>query len=142
MDIAFLVSLLAPYLPALLKLGNKAAEKAAEKVGEKSVEVAGRLWSKLSPKVEAKEASKEAAEDLANDPENPALRTVLQVQLEKILTQNPDLAAEITQLLEEAKAEAGGTHIRQTVTGDRNQVIGTMSGNAKAVGNVEGDVTM
>jgi uncharacterized protein YqeY len=136
MDIAFLVSLLAPCLPFFLKLGNKAADKAAEKVGEKSVEVAGKLWSKLRPKVEAKEAAKEAVEDIANDPENAALQTVLQVQLGKILNQNPDLAQEIAQLLEEAKAEVGGTHIKQTVIGDRNQVIGSMSGNAKAIGNV------
>ena len=113
-----------------------------EKVGEKSVETAEKFWTKLSPKVEAKEAAKEAAEDVAKDPENPALQTVLQVQLEKILNQNPDLAQEIAQLLEAAQAEAGGTHIKQTVTGDRNQVIGTMSGSAKAVGSVEGDVTM
>ena len=142
MDVAFLVSILAPCLPFLLKLGNKAAEKVGEKVGEKSVETAEKFWTKLSPKVEAKEAAKEAAEDLAKDPENPALKTVLQVQLEKILNQNPDLAQEIAQLLEAAQVEAGGTHIKQTVTGDRNQVIGTMSGSAKAVGSVEGDVTM
>jgi len=144
MDIALLLSFLAPCLPYLLKLGDKTAGKAAEKVGEKSVEIVGKIWTKLHPKVEAKEAAKEAAEDVAKDPENPAFQTVLQVQLEKILTQNPDLAAEIAQLLEAAKAEtqASGISIQQTVTGDKNQVIGTMGGSAKAVGSVEGDVTM
>lgn len=142
MDIALLLSFLAPCLPYLLNLGDKAAGKAAEKVGEKSVETVGKIWSKLHPKVEAKEAAKEAAEDVAKDPENPALQTVLQVQLEKILTQNPDLAAEIAQLLETAQAEAQASGVNIRVKGDRNQVIGTMSGHAKAIGNVKGDVTM
>lgn len=144
MDIALLLSFLAPCLPYLLKLGDKAAGKAAEKVGEKSLETVEKIWSKLRPKVEAKEAAKEAVEDVAKDPENPTLQTVLQVQLEKILTQNPDLATEIAQLLKEAESEAqaSGVSIQQTVTGNQNQVIGTMSGNAKAIGNVKGDVTM
>ncbi len=142
MDIALLLSFLAPCLPFLLNLGDKAAGKAAEKVGEKSLETVGKIWEKLRPKVETKEAAKEAVEDLAKDPGNPALQTVLQVQLEKIFSQNPDLAAEIAQLLESVKAEAGGTHIKQTVTGNNNQVISSMSGNAKAIGTVEGNVTM
>ena len=136
MDIALLLSFLAPCLPYLLNLGDKAAGKAAEKVGEKSVETVGKIWSKLRPKVEAKEAAKEAVEDLAKDPENSALQTVLQVQLEKILTQNPDLATEISQLLETATSQAQASGINVT------QNIGSMSGNAKAIGSVQGNVTM
>lgn len=142
MDIALLLSFLAPCLPYLLNLSDKAAGKAAEKVGEKSVETVGKIWTKLRPKVEAKEAAKEAVEDVAKDPENPALQTVLQVQLEKILAQNPDLAAEVAQLLETATSEAQASGINIRVEGDRNLVIGTMSGNAKAIGSVKGDVTM
>jgi hypothetical protein len=136
MDIALLLSFLTPCLPFLLNLGDKAAGKAAEKVGEKSLETVGKIWEKLRPKVETKEAAKEAAEDVAKDPENPAFQTVLQVQLEKILAQNPDLAAEVAQLLEEAKAQAQSSGVNVTMN------IGSMSGNAKAIGSVQGNVTM
>ncbi|MEM9906140.1 MAG: hypothetical protein AAF921_14070 [Cyanobacteria bacterium P01_D01_bin.44] len=144
MNIALLVSFLAPCLPYLMKLGDKAAEKVAEKVGEKTLDQVGKIWTKLRPNVEAKEAACEAAEDVAQSPDDEMLRTVLQVQLTKILEQNPDLAAEVAQLLKEAEAEAetSGTHIEQTVTGNQNQVIGQMSGNAKVIGSVEGNVTM
>jgi hypothetical protein len=45
MDIMLLVSLLTPYLPFLLGLGQKAMEKGAEKLGEKEAEA---IWQKLS----------------------------------------------------------------------------------------------
>ena len=44
--ITLLVSFLAPYLPALLGLGNKALGKGAEKLGEKGAE---EIFKKLSP---------------------------------------------------------------------------------------------
>ncbi|MEM8810318.1 MAG: hypothetical protein AAGF01_30245 [Cyanobacteria bacterium P01_G01_bin.38] len=142
MDIALLVKLLAPCLPFLLKLGNKATEAAAEKVGEQSAEKAGQIWNRLWPKVKAKEAAKEAAEDVAKDPEDGDSVAALRRQLKKILENDADLASEIEALLKEAEADPAGTWVQQTVTGDKNQVIGVMSGNAKAIGSVEGDVTM
>lgn len=127
-----------------MKLGDKAAEKVAETVGEKTLDKVDQIWAKLRPKVEAKEAAKEAAEDVAKTPDDETMRTVLQVQLRKILEQHSDLAKEVAQLLQEAEAEAeaSGTRIEQTVTGNQNQVIGQMSGNAKAIGSIDGNVTM
>ena len=155
MDIALLVRLLAPCLPGLMgagkALGQKAAEKAAEKageaagqkvgekVGEQSAVQAGKIWQRLWPKVEKKAAAKEAAEDVASDPNDADAVAALRQQLKKILAGDAVLAAEVEGLLKEAEAEAGN---RMQVQGDGNQVIGSMSGNAKAVGSVTGDVTM
>jgi hypothetical protein len=66
MDIAVIVKFLAPCMPFLLTMGNKAAEGASQKVGEDVWNRAKAIWDKLWPKVEAKEAAKEAAEDVAN----------------------------------------------------------------------------
>ena len=142
MDVALLVSILAPCLPYLLKLGNKAAEKAAEKVGESTWTSAQALWSKLHPKVEEKEAAKEAAEDVAVNPEDADSLAALRKQLAKLLDSASTLAAAIAPLLEEAKAAVGGVQIQQSVTGNQNQVIGQMSGGSKAIGSVDGNVTM
>ena len=136
MNIGLLISLLTPCLPYLLNLGDKAAGKAAEKVGERTVDTIEKIWTKLKPKVDAKQAAKEAFADAANDPGNPDLQTVLQVQLEKILNQNPGLAAEVAELLTEANSQAQASGV--TV----NQTIASMSGNAKAIGSVQGNVTM
>lgn len=142
MDIALLVKLLAPCLPFFLKLGNKATEAAAEKVGKQSAEKAGQIWQRLWPKVKAKEAAKEAAEDVAQDLEDADSAAALRRQLKKLLESDAALAAEVEALLKAAEADPAGTWIQQTVTGDNNQVIGQMSGHAKAIGSVEGDVTM
>lgn len=154
MDFTLLVSLLAPCLPGLVKLGKEAAkagaskvatvatETAGEKIGEQSAAQAGKIWQRLWPKVQAKEAAKEAAEDVAKDPADEEAAMVLRRQLQKILEGDEALAAEVAALLKAAEADPQGTWIQQSVVGDRNQTIGSMSGNAKAVGNVEGDVTM
>lgn len=146
MDIALLVKLLAPCLPFFLKLGDKAAgkavEKAAEKVGEQSAVKAGKIWVKLWPKVEGKAAAKEAVEDVAEAPEDEDSLGALRLQLKKLLAADAGLAAEVEALLKEAQADAGGIWIQQSVQGNNNQVIGSMSGNAKAIGSVTGDVEM
>ncbi|MHC5861925.1 MAG: hypothetical protein ACYTXK_34010, partial [Nostoc sp.] len=60
MDVASLTLFLVPFLPFLLKLGNKAAEGAAEKFGVDAWEKAKAIWAKLYPKVATKPAVQEA----------------------------------------------------------------------------------
>jgi hypothetical protein len=132
MNITTLVTFLSPFLPFLLKLGGKAVDKATEtaaaKLGEASWTKAQSIWKELSPKIEAKEAAKEAVEDVVNHPDNEKLRVVLEVQLEKLLNQNETLLKTIAQILEDSPENTPNTQIIQNVKGDRNQVIGQMSG--------------
>ena len=73
MDPATLTAFLAPFLPALLNLGAKAASGAATKAGEtagtklteNALNKAIAVWEKLFPKVKAKEDAKIAAEQVA-----------------------------------------------------------------------------
>jgi hypothetical protein len=109
-------------------------------MGEKSVAIAGQIWQRLWPKVSEKAAAKEAAEDVAANPADADALGALRGQLKKILESDAGLAAEIESLLKEAEADSVGNWIQ--VQGDGNQVIGEMSGNAKAIGSVTGDVTM
>ncbi|MEH2372150.1 hypothetical protein [Nostoc sp.] len=62
MDIALIVKFLAPCLPYLLNVGNKAVEGASHKVGEDVWNKAKAIWGKLDPKVEANADAKKAAE--------------------------------------------------------------------------------
>ena len=52
-----LVVFLTPFLPYLLKAGEKAAEEAGKKFGGDAWDRAKGLWAKLRPKVEAKPAA-------------------------------------------------------------------------------------
>jgi hypothetical protein len=133
MDIAVLTAFLAPFLPSLLKLGNKAAEAAAGKLGEDAWNKAKAIWEKLHPQVEAKEAAPEDEDSLAS----------LRKQLKKILDNEPALAQEIAKLMQEDGATgSSGTMFQQTVTGNQNKTVGQMHGSGKFAGNVDGNVTM
>jgi transketolase len=150
MDPATLTAFLAPFLPALLNLGTKAAAGAATKAGEtagtklteNAFTKANAIWEKLFPKVKAKEDAKIAAEQVAAKPDSAARQAVLQEELESLLKENPDLAAAIAKIMEEdAPDGTPSTQIVQHVTGNQNQVIGQMTG-GKVFGNVTGNVTL
>jgi hypothetical protein len=145
MNIAVLTAFISPFLPFLLKIGGKAAEKATEtaagKFGEASWRKAQAVWEKLSPKVELKESAKEAVLDVANAPEEEDLQVALRVQLKKLLAQDEALVNALAQILQEDGSDGtSGTQIVQNVTGNRNQVIGQVTG-GQVFGNVQGNET-
>lgn len=133
MDIAVLVNFLAPCLPFLMGLGQKAVDKAAEKLGEKGTEAllpqGKKIWDKLRPKVEVKESALEAATDVAKNPDDDDAIAALRQQLKKILEapENANLAKEITDLLAQPEIK-DAIQFQQQVSGDRNQVIGVVKG--------------
>lgn len=129
MEIAALTSFLAPCLPILLRAGDAAAAK----VGAEALEYGKRLWAKLRPKVEAKPAAAEAAQDVAAAPEDPRALAALELQLEKLLAQDDELAAAVARVWDEARAAGvvaagersvavGGDVSGIIVTGDDNTV--------------------
>ncbi|MGB8699775.1 MAG: CHAT domain-containing protein [Thermosynechococcaceae cyanobacterium] len=146
MDYAALTAFISPFLPHLLKTGNKVDEKFAEtgvqKFGESAWAKAQAIWTQLRPKLEGKEAAKEAAMDVADHPEDRELQIALRVQLKKLLDQDEALWNVIAQILQaDGPAIPPRTEIIQTVTGDRNQVIGQVSG-GQVFGNITGNVTI
>jgi hypothetical protein len=131
MDLSALVAFLAPFLPYLLKGGEKAAEEAGAMFGAAAWERAKALWSKLRPKVAAKPAAQEAVQDTAKAPDDEDARTVLRVQLKKLLADDPGLASEIAQQL--ADARAAGVVV--TVSGERAiGIVGNVSGGTISTG--------
>jgi len=94
------VAFLTPFLPYLLKAGEKAAEEVGKKLGEAAWEKAKALWGKLRPNVEAKPAAREAATDVAANPQDGDAQATLRHQLKKLLAEDETLAAEVARLLE------------------------------------------
>lgn len=129
MEIALIVKFLAPCLPFLLNVGNKAVESASEKLGEDVWNKAKAIWAKLHPKVEAKEAAKEAATDVAESPEDEDLQASLRVQLKKILDADTALAEEIAKILQ-ASADKPGDNIAMSANAYDNS-------NFKQVGKIQ-----
>lgn len=124
MDVTPLVPYLSPLIataaPHLLEAGKIAAEKAfekvAESVGEDSWKWGKAIVKKLWPKVEANPLAIAAAQEVAKAPNDPANQQMLGLALQKILQADEALAAEIKQMLDEAKA--AGVNLIQS--GDRN----------------------
>ncbi len=99
-DIVTLAKFLTPFLPFLLKAGEKAAAEAGKLFGQDAWEQAKTLWKKLLPKVEAKPAAKEVIKDAADNPDDEDVQAALRVQLKKLLKEDSDLTNEIKRLME------------------------------------------
>ncbi|MDX2242163.1 MAG: CHAT domain-containing protein [Leptolyngbyaceae cyanobacterium bins.302] len=128
MEIAVLTAFLAPFLPFLLRAGEKASEKAGEKFGEDAWNKAKAVWAKLHPKVEAKEDLKTAAEQVAAKPESDARKLFFQEELTTLLQADSELARAIAQIMQaNASITSSGIQIEQ------------MSGGTVA-GNVQGSI--
>lgn len=135
MDLTALTAFLAPCLPILLKAGQGVAEDVARDVSAEAVQHARRLWERLRTRIAGKPAAEEAARDVAERPDDERARAALELQIEKLLAEDRELAAEVERLWEEAKGagvvaagersvavgrDATGT----IITGDGNTVSG------------------
>ncbi len=122
-----LTAFLAPFLPYLLKVGEKAAEEVGKKLGEAAWERARALWEKLRRKKNVEQVAQTAAAL----PDNAALREALRAEIARALQEDPDLHAEVARLWEQAQA-AGVTVI---AAGARSVAIGgNASGNVIITG--------
>ncbi|NES86339.1 MAG: hypothetical protein F6K10_36005 [Moorea sp. SIO2B7] len=128
---ATLTTFLAPFLPFLLEVGNKATDSAAQEFGADAWKKAKAIWTKLRPKVEAKEAAKEAVDDVAATPDDEDSRTVLRMQLKKLLQKDQALAEAIAEIMQENKATEASTVTNIQENGDIKQEAGD---NAKQFG--------
>jgi hypothetical protein len=128
MDVIALTAFLTPFLPFLIKFGEKSAESVASKVGEDSWNKAKKVWDKLHPKIEAKEDAKVAAEQVAAKPDSKARQAVFQEELETLLKENPDLVEAITKIFQEKPAKTSETQINQNVKNTKGQVMTNMEG--------------
>lgn len=145
MDVIALTAFLTPFLPFLIKFGEKSAESVATKFGEDSWNKAKKVWDKLQPKVEAKEDAKVATEQVAAKPDSKARQALFQEELETLLEENPDLVEAIAQILQEKPATTGATQIEQNINNTKGQVMRDMKG-GKATGihidATQGDVNL
>src|SRR5262249_10284345 len=104
MDPASLTAFLAPFMPYLIKGVGELAEEAVSGLGHEAWKYAKAIWARLSPSVESKEGAREAAEFVADDPDDGRARAALELQLEKLLEADPDLAAAVEERWREAEA--------------------------------------
>lgn len=135
-----LTTFLTPFLPILLKKAGEAVvtETTKKAVGE-TWDATKALWTRMKSKVEEKPAVLEAAEDVAKNPTTPKFQTALEIQLEKLLTEDRSFATEIEQLFNKAKAVSGS---QVTATHGGIAFGDNAQGNVVFTGGVGGDFVM
>ena len=106
---------LAPFLPYLLKAGEKAAEEIGKKLGADAWEKAKSLWGRLRFKPNVAQV----AETVAALPDNQSLRAALQEEVARALEQDKSLAQEVARLM-----GVSGTTTSVIAPGDRAVAIG------------------
>ncbi len=141
-----LLGLIVPHLPALLM---KATEDVVGEGAKKAVYEAlpggvKAIWAKLRPKVEASPMAKASADQVAAQPEDQDAQTMLKLALKKVLEEiersEPDLLAEMRQLMEAEKSATPGNVVNIDVDGDGNQTTGINYGKTVKMGDVTGNV--
>ena len=126
-------TLLAPYLA-------KAGEKAAEKIGEKLPEAIGKVWNAIAAKFKGRPAAVGAANELTAKPDDADNQEAFNVQLRKLLKDDPAFAAELERLLR----AAGGDTIVNTGSGAvaTHGGVAAGAGGVAVGGNVDGAIVI
>jgi len=110
-----IVQFLAPFLPYLLRAGEKAAEEVGRKLGAAAWEKAQALWARLRRKKNVEQVAQTAAAL----PDNPALRDALRVEIARALAEDPALQEEVRRLMQSEVVQRvlaeGGSQIRDVV---------------------------
>lgn len=114
-DVVAVGALLVPYLS---KSAERVATRASDAIGDAAWAFARRIWSKLGDRLAERPAAQEAIDDVVAAPDDKGARFALERQLGKVLAADPQLAAEIEGVMEEAAA-AGVVQVR----GERNVVV-------------------
>lgn len=144
MDLAALAAVvtgaIAPCLGFLLGLAGKIPEGAAQKLGEDGLAWLQKLWGKLKAAIASNPAADEATRDLAQNPDDADLQAAFRVQVKKLLSADPALAAAIAQILSEQPAGvAASVSIQLTSVGNQNQAIGQVSGSGNTISQKSGN---
>jgi hypothetical protein len=108
-DISGLVTILAPALPFLQRVGEEVAAEAGRVLGADAWERARRLWDRLAGAVTERPAAREAAADVAAAPQDADAVAAFRHQLRKLLEADPELARDVESLLAGARTVTAGT---------------------------------
>jgi hypothetical protein len=129
------VTWLAPTLPYIISGSEEAVKSFGEKLGEGAFEKAKELYHLLRPSIENKPAAQEALIDASKAPTDKVALSALEMQLRKILTEDPELASRLQSLVTDnsavgnviaahgSRSIAAGTVSNSTlIAGDHNTV--------------------
>jgi len=135
---------LAPALPYLLKGTEEAAKEAGKKLGSAVWEKGVKLWELLRPKVEGNPSASKALDRIVKEPERKGAQIAFQVELEDILLAEPQLLAQLAELLKSA-GDTQAFHASNIGDGAIAQGAGAVAASKNSVsvgGDEHGNITL
>jgi hypothetical protein len=120
-EVAALTAFLAPFLPTLVKAGEKVVAKAADAASDEAFEYAKALWERLKPGVEAKPAAQEAVDEVAGRPDDEDALAAMRLQLRKLLEADTQLEGDVAAIWRQAEA---ANVVQVTASGERSVAVG------------------
>jgi len=147
MDIAIAAAItaaLTPALPYLLKGTEEAAKEAGKKLGSAVWEKSAKIWELLRPKVETSPSASKALERIVKQPERKEIQTAFQVEIEDILQAEPQLLAQLAELLKSAgdTQTYHASNIGDGAVAQGNGAVAAAKNSIAVGGNVTGNVTI
>jgi hypothetical protein len=124
-------SILLPYLA-------KAGKIVIEDVAKQLPEAVGTLWDKISAKFEAKPAAQGAAQDLVGKADDKDNQDAFELQLRKMLKEDPAFADELSALVDKAQKESISLQGSGAVA--TNGGVAAGQGGVAVQGNVQGNI--
>jgi hypothetical protein len=133
---ASVLSLLAPALPYLVKVGTDVTEATrktlVDKIGKGAADVACKAWSRIN----GSPSAKEAAVQVAADPKDTEKQIELKVRVKDLLKADSAFATELKQLLDAADPKIGNV---ATASGTGAIAVGgNVGGNVSTYVNKDG----
>jgi len=147
MDIAIAAAItaaLSPALPYLLQGTEEAAKEAGKKLGSAVWEKCAKIWELLRPKVGTSPSASKALERIVNEPERKETQAAFQVEIEDILLAEPQLLAQLTELLKSTGDPQAfqASNIGDGAVAQGNGAVAAGKNSIAVGGNVTGNVTI
>jgi hypothetical protein len=125
------VAAVAPFLPYLSRAGESVLSRGGDELDAHAWDLAQKLWQRLVPHVQERPSTSEAVQEVVQSPGDDDARAALRVQLRSLLNQQPDLAQQLSAILEQAHQPT-----QQSVTATHGSIAigGNVSGSQMIIG--------
>ena len=114
-------------------------------INSASMERTRQIWQTLAPEIQLREVAQEAVDRLAVNPNSLDWQRTLASQLQNIFSDRPEVASRVKAIWQiEISLQPPTDHsiIQMSIKGSENQAIGSVSGNAKVIGNISGPASI
>ncbi len=115
-----LVAFLIPFIPYLIKAGEKTSEEIGKRLGVQSWERAKKIWELMYPKIKSSQSANDSLTEIINNPGDSDAEASLRFQFKKLMQANRELAKQVEDII----INIPSSEKDNLIHGNRNIVVG------------------